>query len=77
MDFLAWVTPIGIVLADLYPLVYENKWLRLELSQLSIGANNRKKQFAVQRDYSHVLSSLSKRKDYAKMDKTVIEILFR
>jgi len=51
--------------------------LELELSQLSIGANSRPDQFAMQRESINVPDSLNKRKDYAEMDETIIEILFR
>jgi hypothetical protein len=68
---------LELPLQTCYPLVYENKWLRLELSQLSIGANSRQDQFAMQRESINASSSLNKGKDYAKMDETIIENRFK
>ena len=45
--------------------------LELELSQLSIGANSRPDQFAMQRESINVPDSLNKRKDYAKVEEAI------
>ena len=68
---------LELPLQTCYPLVYENKWLRLELSQLSIGANSRQDQFALQRKSINPSGSLNEGKDYAKVDETIIETLFK
>jgi len=49
----------------------------LELSQLSIGANSRQDQFAMQKKSVNASGSPNKGKDYAKMHETIIENLFK
>ena len=51
--------------------------LELELSQLSIGANSRPDQFAMQSESINESDSQNKRKVYANMAGTDIRNLFR